>query len=259
MKRITQLKDEALDALSGNWGKAVMATLGFLFICIAFSMVFQLISGTNILDYYMALFTNDPTGMMEAAGGNIYVTILQILGGILFTAPLGVGVFNAYRALFESKGADNTIFRNFFKLAFSKNYLHIVLVNFCAAILIALMLIPAILVFTLVSFVLKSVVVAVIMVIIAVVYCFWIGLMYSQIAFILVDSPELDIIDTMRRSRTLMNGNKWRYFVLGLSFLGWIILGIITLGIGYLWLVPYIYTTESAFYCDIRDAEKTAE
>lgn len=124
MKRISQLKDEAIAALSGNWGKAALATLGLLVVSIAFSMVFQLMSGTNILDYYEALFTNDTAALMEAMGGNIYVTILQVLGGILFTMPLGIGVYNSFRVLFESKGADNAIFRNFFKLAFGKHYLH---------------------------------------------------------------------------------------------------------------------------------------
>jgi uncharacterized membrane protein len=259
MKRITQLKDEALDALHGNFGKAALASLGYVVVSIAFSMIFQLISGTNIMDYYEALLTNDTEALMEAMGGNIYGTILQFLGALLFTAPLAVGVSNAYRVLFESKGADNAIFRNFFKLAFSKHYLHIVLVYLCAGILIALILVPAIIILVLVGLVLQSGVVAVILVILALVYSIWIGLMYSMISFIIIDNPELDIIDTMRRSRTLMNGNKWRYFLLGLSFLGWIILGIFTLGIGYLWLFPYIHTTESAFYCEIRDAEKTAE
>lgn len=259
MKRISQLKDEAIVALSGNWGKAALATLGLLVVSIAFSMVFQLMSGTNILDYYEALFTNDTAALMESMGGNIYVTILQVLGGILFTMPLGIGVYNSFRVLFESKGADNAIFSNFFKQGFGKHYLHIVFVNFIAGILVALILIPAIIIFVLIGLIFKSGIVAVILTIAALVYCIWIGLMYSQITFILVDSPELDIIDTMRRSRTLMNGNKWRYFLLGLSFLGWIILGIFTLGIGYLWLIPYIHTTESAFYCEIRDAEKTAE
>ena len=259
MKRISQLKDEAVVALSGKWGKAALATLGLLAVSIAFSMVFQLLSGTNILDYYEALFTNDTAALMEAMGGNIYVTILQVLGGILFTMPLGIGVYNSFRVLFESKGSDNAIFRNFFKLAFGKHYLHIVLVYLCAGILIALILIPAIIIMVLVALLLQSGAVSIILVILALVYSVWIGLMYSQITFILVDNPELDIIDTMRRSRTLMNGNKWRFFLLGLSFIGWIILAILTLGIGFLWLLPYIYTTESAFYCEIRDAEKTAE
>lgn len=259
MKRLSQLKDEAIAALSGNWGKAALATLGLLVVFIAFSMVFQLLSGTNILDYYEALFTNDTAALMETMGGNIYVTILQVLGGILFTMPLGIGVNNSFRVLFESKGADNAIFRNFFKLAFSKHYLHIVLVYLCAGILKALILVPAIIILVLVGLVLQSGVVAVILVILALVYSIWIGLLYSMISFIIVDNPELDIIDTMRRSRTLMKGNKWRFLLLGLSFIGWILLGILTLGIGYLWLLPYIYTTESAFYCEIRDAEKTAE
>jgi len=259
MKRISQLKDEALVALKGNWVNAVLASLGLIAVSIAFSLFFTLLSGTNILDYYEAPFAFDIAALREAMGGNVFVSILQIMGGIFFTAPLGIGVYNSFRVLFESKGADNDVFSNFFKLVFSKHYLHIVLVNFSTGILIVLMLIPAIVVLTLVGILLQSGVATVILVIAGIVYVFWIAFMYSQIPFIMVNNPELDIIDTMRRSRTLMNGNKWRYFVMGLSFLGWIILGIFTLCIGYLWLMPYIYTTESAFYCEIRDAEKAAE
>ena len=134
MKRITQLKDEALDALHGNFGKAALASLGYVVVSIAFSMIFQLISGTNIMDYYEALLTNDTEALMEAMGGNIYGTILQFLGALLFTAPLAVGVSNAYRVLFESKGADNAIFRNFFKvmqICFWNNY-GLNFISFCS-------------------------------------------------------------------------------------------------------------------------------
>jgi uncharacterized membrane protein len=41
-------------------------------------------------------------------------------------------------------------------------------------------------------------------------------------------------------------------FWLGLSFIGWILLGVLTLFIGYLWLEPYMYTTFAAFYCDLK-------
>ena len=81
MKRLSQLKDEAIAALSGNWGKAVLATLGLLVVSIAFSMVFQLLSGTNILDYYEALFTNDTAALREAMGGNIdYIDRREVSG-----------------------------------------------------------------------------------------------------------------------------------------------------------------------------------
>jgi uncharacterized membrane protein len=49
-----------------------------------------------------------------------------------------------------------------------------------------------------------------------------------------------------------MKGNKWRYFLLALSFLGWILLGILSLGIGFFWIIPYIETTTAAFYYDIK-------
>ena len=45
-----------------------------------------------------------------------------------------------------------------------------------------------------------------------------------------------------------MKGYKGQLFILDLSFIGWHILAIMTAGIGYLWLTPYISTTKAAFY-----------
>ena len=50
-----------------------------------------------------------------------------------------------------------------------------------------------------------------------------------------------------------MKGHKMRCFLLSLSFIGWILLGILTLGIGYIWLIPYMYTTMAAFYQDVKN------
>ena len=49
-----------------------------------------------------------------------------------------------------------------------------------------------------------------------------------------------------------MKGHKFDLFCLMLSFLGWVILSMFTLGIGYLWLAPYMYTTMAAFYEDVK-------
>ena len=49
-----------------------------------------------------------------------------------------------------------------------------------------------------------------------------------------------------------MKGNKWRFFVMYLSFIGWFFVGILTIGIGLFWIAPYIYTTMAAFYEDIK-------
>jgi uncharacterized membrane protein len=71
--------------------------------------------------------------------------------------------------------------------------------------------------------------------------------------YILKDNPELSILDTLRLSRKMMQGHKMRLFCLQLSFLGWILLSVLTLGIGMLWLLPYMMTTMSAFYQDVRE------
>ncbi|GEM_PF-1768990 len=49
----------------------------------------------------------------------------------------------------------------------------------------------------------------------------------------------------------LMSGNVWSYFVLQLSYVGWALLCILTLGIGYLWLIPYINTVNMNFFNEI--------
>ncbi|MGE1011401.1 hypothetical protein CN556_15160 [Bacillus wiedmannii] len=74
---------------------------------------------------------------------------------------------------------------------------------------------------------------------------------YSMTYFILNDHPEYTANQAITESRRMMNGHKMDYFLLCLSFLGWFILSILTLGIGFLWLVPYFYTTSAAFYEEI--------
>lgn len=75
---------------------------------------------------------------------------------------------------------------------------------------------------------------------------------YSQTQFILVDNPELDAYDAIKKSKEMMNGHKMDYFVLVLSFAGWGLLSLLTLGIGYLWLIPYMEVTFANFYDSIK-------
>ena len=64
--------------------------------------------------------------------------------------------------------------------------------------------------------------------------------------------------EAITKSREMMNGNKWNAFVLDLSFLGWAILGIITLGIVYvLYTQPYICATDAEIYNKLKgDSEE---
>ncbi|MGQ0440558.1 DUF975 family protein, partial [Bacillus sp. B-TM1] len=82
---------------------------------------------------------------------------------------------------------------------------------------------------------------------------------YAMTYFIINDHPEYSINQAITESRRMMDGHKMEYFILCLSFIGWFILSCITLGIGFLWLIPYFYTTSAAFYEEIADEyyEKT--
>ena len=79
-----------------------------------------------------------------------------------------------------------------------------------------------------------------------------IHLMYSQSLLILLDNPEMNIIDAMQYSRIIMAGHKKEYFVLILNFCFWILLGFITFGIGLVYFVPYITITRCKFYNQIK-------
>ncbi len=74
------------------------------------------------------------------------------------------------------------------------------------------------------------------------------ALSYSQTYYILKDHPELSPNEVITASKTRMQGKKGKYFLLNLSFIGWSFLCILTLGLGFLWLVPYISTSLAVFY-----------
>lgn len=76
-------------------------------------------------------------------------------------------------------------------------------------------------------------------------------LSYSLVPIILIKKPELGIVETLKYSREKMQGHKLDTFVLGLSFIGWAILGTLTFGILYIWLYPYMQFTFTKFYLNI--------
>lgn len=71
---------------------------------------------------------------------------------------------------------------------------------------------------------------------------------YAMTAFILRDEPQLKNNEAIEKSMRMMEGHKMNLFVLDLTFIGWILLGIVTCGLGLLWVEPYICTARAAFY-----------
>jgi uncharacterized membrane protein len=75
---------------------------------------------------------------------------------------------------------------------------------------------------------------------------------YSLAFFIMSDDPNIRAIDAINKSKKMMYGYKWKYFCLGCRFIGWCILGILSLGIGFLWIAPYMSVSTAKFYEDVK-------
>lgn len=82
---------------------------------------------------------------------------------------------------------------------------------------------------------------------------------YSMAVYVANDNPELSAMDAIRKSKELMRGHKWDLFVLDLSFIGWILLSMLTGGIGFIFLAPYIDMAHVEFYRQLTDNVVEAE
>ncbi|MBD5520357.1 MAG: DUF975 family protein [Lachnospiraceae bacterium] len=77
------------------------------------------------------------------------------------------------------------------------------------------------------------------------------SLVYSQAFFLLHDFPNYSAKELLAMSRQLMKGSKGRLFYLNVSFFPLLLLGLLSCGIAYLWLVPYMNATASEFFLDL--------
>ena len=162
-----------------------------------------------------------------SAGAMAGVAILGWLALSLFASiPLGVGYYNSLNLLLVE--GDNQVTNNMFKIGYGnllRNVGGMLLVGVFTFLWTLLLIIPGII---------KS-------------------LAYSMTPFILKDYPELSANQAINLSMKMMEGRKFDLFYLYLSFIGWGILAIFTLGIGYLWLMPYMYTSTAAFYQNVKE------
>ena len=78
---------------------------------------------------------------------------------------------------------------------------------------------------------------------------------YSMTYYVMEDNPDLSGDKAIEESMRLMKGHKWELFCLHLSFIGWALLCILTLGIGILLLIPYMNTAQAAFYENLKVEE----
>lgn len=82
---------------------------------------------------------------------------------------------------------------------------------------------------------------------------------YSMAHYIALENPELSANECITRSKEMMDGHKWDYFCLRLSYIGWYILSALTLGILSFWVMPKVETASYLFYKSIKKTNEVTE
>ena len=157
------------------------------------------------------------------------VIISAIIGGlysIFVTDALTVGVNNYFIKNTDSKPSFADAFSGF-KVKYGRNVGTLLLVGIKTVLWTCLFIIPGII---------KS-------------------FEYAIIPYILADDAEISSKDAFKKAKQMMKGNKWRLFKLDFSFIGWTLLCILTLGIGVLFLIPYVDAAMAEFYVELKNKQ----
>ena len=70
--------------------------------------------------------------------------------------------------------------------------------------------------------------------------------------WIYAEDPDIDTREAFQRSISLTRGAKGRLILMGISFIGWSVLGAFSFGIGFLWILPYMNQAFTNFYLELK-------
>lgn len=233
MKTRRQLKQQSKDLLKGHWKTAILLNIVPTLLMVALVLVVLLttISILGTLGFHYTDIVNYAAKQSQSGRGN-YTAIVRTA----FSTVFMVGVQYTFLDWLRDPNYQVAPLRDSFQVFTSRYFwgtVGLMILTYCYTTLWSMLfIIPGIV---------KS-------------YA------YSQAYFIYKDrrgengDQPVNVNQCITLSRRMMNGHKWDFFMLQLSFLGWGILSVLTLGIGFLWLNPYKNATYAGFYDDLKQA-----
>ncbi|MFT8558136.1 DUF975 family protein [Liquorilactobacillus hordei] len=231
MKTRRELKNEVKETFKGHWGQAIKVAI----IPIIFQIIIIMLGilAVMILSIIVAEYSDSISNGISSVDtsnkfghGNVFG---NSAGGIIATMIL-TGISFTFLDWLRTKNADFSALKGAFSVFTKRNFLGIlvlyILTNIFIFLWTLLLIVPGII---------KS-------------------FAYSQTYFVYKDmsqsknADDFNFLDYITKSRELMVGHKFEFFVLKLSFIGWDIVAILTLGLGYIWVIPYKLATYAAYY-----------
>ena len=233
----SELRKEAREALAGNWKKGVYIALAYGLIAFILSIVKNIFKDVSIPNMFM----------------NIIVFII--------TVPISFGMISSFIKLKRSEKVSafdflEDGFKNFSKawkieLWTSLKLLIPIICLIFVIILLTVVFSAIVITKTKFSYILGIIIT--ILFIACIVYIVIRSLLYALSQYIAIDNPEMTAKDCVLKSQEIMTGNRGNLFLLELSFIGWAILSVLSLGIGSLWLFPYMQVAFVCFYDHLKN------
>ena len=218
MWSISDIKQEGRNAFKANYWNCVIAAL-----------ILTVISGAGGGAYANSVSSNASSASTSNEGAAFYFAIVAA-SALILLANLAVRVFllNPLEVgcshFFSKNTEDNTVSLGLIKEGFGdygRIFGTLLLRDIFITLGCILLLIPGII----------------------------LAYSYRLVPYIVVDEPNLSATEALKRSKELMYGNRWKSFLLDLSFIGWHILTILTLGIlSFFWTSPYMRSADAVLY-----------
>lgn len=235
-----EIKQDTLKKLNSKWGKAI-----------GIYMAFALIDA--ILTTIETCFSK--TGFSSLINLSCICIVIPLKFGFLiniikfYRNDENVGAFDFFKNGFKNFGnAWGIWWFTFLKLLLPSI---LMVVPYIGIIILALLIkcIPLLSVSSL--FYIICVVFLVLFVVTAFIFIIWYickSLLYTFANYIMIENPDIKPSEAVQRSESLMKGHRVEYFKFILSFFGWFLLGILSLGIGFIWIGPYFTLAKIEFY-----------
>ncbi|MBR4727857.1 MAG: DUF975 family protein [Clostridia bacterium] len=230
-----QLKQNARAQLGG--GIFTSAWIVALFVCFVADLILSIASVPGVISNMSSSIDSMQSAIngAEAAPASLHFTFSTGIGSIaavLLSGPIGYGLNKMF--LKQARDGQPMVFTDLFK-GFTEDLGTNVLIGLMTSIFTFLWAL---------LFIVPGIVK---------------GLAYSLSLYLKADHPEYDWKTCINESQRLMRGHKGELFVLYLSFIGWYIVGALCLGVGVLWVRPYVEATKAHFYWSLAAADAAAQ
>jgi len=236
MMTATGTRAEARKSLTGKWGKGALITLCYSIVEGAISMIQNIGQNNN---------------------NNTLQIILSILTAII-SVPLSYGLLVSFIKLKRDEEVNTFDFLTIGFSNFSRAWLVALNVFVKMLLPIGLIVLSLILTGAFAALATTGNPVFLVLMVFAIISCI-VGYIWAFVKsfslvlayYIAYDEPDLSAYECCKKSIEKMKGNRGNYFVLSLSFIGWAFLAVLTLGIGFFWLIPYINVSYVCFYEEV--------